>query len=460
MGSYSPYSVNEADPPKPRPGEDIASAAFVGISLYLFVEVNVLIFRAFKKRQGLYFWSIQIGSLGIFMESIGIILKSFASPSTNTVWPLYTLFIEVGWTAYTTAFSLVLYSRLHLVERSQRIQRYVFLMILSTIFTFIIPSWVVFWPSNNTLDPEMSSRWSPRFAIVMRYTQIGHTITESIISGLYIWSLTRLLKLKANVRQRRVMADLLCVNVMAIGLDVLLVILIYTNQVGIRFHIQNFSYIFKLRLEFAVLNQLMNVAARGMRRGSLGKSRYYHTVKQKNMSVHENAPSQEGKDSHLTMKKDISKDPAQTALESSMPLSDSISSLKSTYQLGPTNRSGSDVQTFGQESESEAKLFDNTSNADRKSSSYEGNPLPQKAKLGAGFFDKLPRTFQGFKNRSSGPSNESKDSKLIEFRRGDHSHRGNSADNEDDEGGIELQMWERRGTAVVDIPWFRSKVEV
>lgn len=165
MGSYS-YLINEADPPQLRPGEDIASAAFVGISLYLFVEVNVLIFRAFKKRQSVYFWSMQIGTLGILMDSIGIILKFFALQSTNTIWPLYTLLIDVGWTFYTMTFSLVLNSRLHLVMRSQRIQHYVFLMILSTIFTFIIP-WVFNWPANNTSDPQMSSKSSPRFAIVV-----------------------------------------------------------------------------------------------------------------------------------------------------------------------------------------------------------------------------------------------------------------------------------------------------
>lgn len=459
MGSYSPYSINEAAPPKPRTGEEIASDVFLGISLYLVVEVNVLIFRAFKKRHGLYYWSIQIGALGILMESVGSMLKSFTSPSTNNIWIFYALLMEVGWTAYTTAFSLVLYSRLHLVVRSQRIQRYVFLMILSTIFTFIIPSWVVFWPSSNALDPKMSSKWSPRFAIVIRYTQIGYTITESIISGLYIWSLSRLLKLKFNVRQRRVMADLLCVNVMAIALDITQVTLIYTNQVGIRFHFQNFSYILKFRLEFAVLNQLMDLAARGMR-GSLGESRYHHTVKPKNTSSHDNAPSQEGIDSHLTMKKGFSKNPTQTTLAPSMPLSDSISSPKSTYQVEPTNRSGSDIQTSGQESEPSAKLFDHTGIADQKSFSRNGNSLTQKAKPGAGFFNKLRRTFQDFSHRSSGPSKESGNSKLVAFRRGDRSHRVDSGDNENDEGEFELQMWERRGTAVRNIPWFRSNVEV
>lgn len=54
----------------------------------------------------------------------------------------------------------------------------------------------VVWPAFNTSDHEMSSIWSPRVAIVDRYTQIGYTITESVMSRIYIWSLLRLLRLK------------------------------------------------------------------------------------------------------------------------------------------------------------------------------------------------------------------------------------------------------------------------
>ena len=272
MGSYSPYSINYSEPPKWRPGEDIAAGAFVGMTLYLFVEVNVVIFRAFKKRQGLYYWSMQIGSLGIFFNTVGIILKHFASPSTDAIWPLYTVLIIFGWGVYATAQSLVLYSRLHLVMRNQRTQRYVLYMIVSTIFIFNVPHLIFCWPAYNTSDHDMSSLWSPREAILERYTQIGYTITESIISGVYIWSLVPLLRLKSNLRQRRVMTDLIYVNVVVITSDILQVALRYTNQVGISLPIQTFSYILKLRLEFFVLNQLMDVAARGMGRGAFGKT--------------------------------------------------------------------------------------------------------------------------------------------------------------------------------------------
>ena len=115
-----------------------------------------------------------------------------------------------------------------------------------------------------------------------RCTQVGFTITEIILNGIYIWSLVEIIRLKSRVlnsgiRQRRVMTDLMYVNVMAICLDTLTVVLVFLNQTGISHPIQTFSYILKFKLEFLVLNQIMAVAARGLRRFSVADRRYYHS---------------------------------------------------------------------------------------------------------------------------------------------------------------------------------------
>lgn len=100
---------------------------------------------------------------------------------------------------------------------------------------------------------------------------LGFTLVECVLSGVYIWSLLGLLNLKSSVRQRRVMLDLIYVNVIILCLDFAVVILIYLNQLGISHPLQSFSYALKLKLEFVVLNQLMAVAARGMQRDSFAE---------------------------------------------------------------------------------------------------------------------------------------------------------------------------------------------
>ena len=66
-------------------------------------------------------------------------------------------------------------------------------------------------------------------------------------------------------------------NVIIVLFDILVVILLYLNGVGISHPIQTFSYALKLKLEFVVLNQLMAVAARGLQRESFEERRYHHS---------------------------------------------------------------------------------------------------------------------------------------------------------------------------------------
>ena len=221
-----------------------------------------------------------LGTWGCLIDSIGVVLKYFV-PKPEPLWPVYTLFLLGGWTIYAPAQLLVLYSRLHLINKNHRLQRWVLIMIIAVACLMIIPTWPLVWQAFNPYDPRLSSLYSPREAIVDRYTQVGFTVTEIILNGIYIWSLTEILRLKSTVlnsgiRQRRVMTDLMYVNVIAICLDTLTVVLVFLNQTGISHPIQTFSYILKFKLEFLVLNQIMAVAARGSRRFSVADRRYYY----------------------------------------------------------------------------------------------------------------------------------------------------------------------------------------
>ena len=148
-------------------------------------------------------------------------------------------------------------------------------MIIAVAALMILPTWPLVWQAYNPYNARLSALYSPREAILDRCTQIGYTAAESVLGGIYIFSLTKLLNLKASIRQRRVMTDLIYVNVIAVCLDILTVVLVYLNQTGISHPVQTFSYILKLKLEFLVLNQLMAVAARGIQKESFAERRYH-----------------------------------------------------------------------------------------------------------------------------------------------------------------------------------------
>lgn len=216
-----------------------------------------------------------LGTWGCVIDAIGVILKDFTRNS-DPLWPLYTLFVLGGWTIYAPAQLLVLYSRLHIVNQDHKLQRWVLIMIIAVASLMIIPTWALVWQAYDPYDPRLSALYSAREAIVDRCTQLGYTITESTISGIYIWSLAKLLTFKSSDRQRRVMTDLICVNVLTVCLDILTVALVFLNQTGISHPIQDLSYILKFKLEFMVLNQLVALATQGHQTWESGAGRHHH----------------------------------------------------------------------------------------------------------------------------------------------------------------------------------------
>ncbi|KAL8756464.1 MAG: hypothetical protein Q9199_002907 [Rusavskia elegans] len=189
MLDTSPYGLIQLAPPEWCPQEDRAASAFVGISFFLSFETIFEIFRVFKKRQGLYFWSLLVGIVSLPVNNIAILLK-YLVPGTQHIWPLYTLSALVSWSFFSIAQLLVLYSRLHLVVDDPRIQRWVLYLIVACGILFVLPIWIVVWPAWNP-DPESTQRWSAPDGIVERFTQLGFTLAECIISGIYIHALWR-----------------------------------------------------------------------------------------------------------------------------------------------------------------------------------------------------------------------------------------------------------------------------
>ncbi|KAL9598163.1 MAG: hypothetical protein Q9219_004660 [cf. Caloplaca sp. 3 TL-2023] len=265
---YSPYVAHEAASPKWNMGEKPAASAFIGMTLLLAPEVNIEVFRTFKRRTGLYYWSITIGSLACGVDAIGIILK-FLTPHTQNVWILYLLLVSIGWATFTVAQLLVLYSRLHLVTEDLRLRRKMLLMICVISPIVIIADWTVLWPAWNTWNQKLSDKWSPYHAIVERSGQLAFTCVELIISGVYIHALGRLLSVKSSVRQRRVMWDLKYVVILGVIFDVINVVLVFVNRIALSHPIQVFTYALKLRL--------MAVATRGLHRKteSFAEKRYH-----------------------------------------------------------------------------------------------------------------------------------------------------------------------------------------
>lgn len=230
-------------------------ASFFGIAVYNVVEINFWIFSTFKRRTGLYFWSLLVASWGIPIHATGFLLKYFQL-CNNEYFNVGT--IIVGWVAMVTGQSVVLYSRLHLIVRDRRKIRWVLIMISIDAFLFHIPSTVLIFGANSS-NPQP---FLTPFAIVEKIQITAFSIQEFIISALYIWEAWKMFQTIASVKReevRSVMRHLMFVCIMIILMDITLLGTEYANQYEIETTYKSTLYSIKLKLEFAILNRLRNL---------------------------------------------------------------------------------------------------------------------------------------------------------------------------------------------------------
>ena len=459
MAVYSAYAVAEDGPPQWKPGEDLVCSGFFALTFYLLIDVNLGIYRAFRRRTGLYYWSMIIGIWACALNCVGLVLDRFKSNAT-TIWPLWTAFVLFGWAVYCPAELLVLYSRLHLINQNLTFQRWLLVYLLCASFVIIVPCLVLNWPAYNA-NSTVSSLWSPRMAISTRADQICFTVLEATISCVYIWDLLKLLKLKSTVRQRRVMRDLVCVNIICISLDCIEVVLVFLNEVSLAFPVQTLSYMLKFKLEFVVLNQLMAVAAKGHRKETFEERRYHQTSKGNDVSAG-TAGSKETKSPWLDLSDCLSASEQQTSIAESTDLQrpapshskrqqdTEISWFDGDYhdkriEKGPT-ASGNDTEA--------KRMATNTSNAVNINTKTIDPPIQSTSNpsihqgLQQRFKTKSPLG-QGSDTNAMIPTTvkTTRENPRLRWRR-------NPEDVDDEEEEIGLHLWEKNGKVIMEVPWF------
>lgn len=127
----------------------------------------------------------------------------------------------------------------------------------------------------------MASHFVTPYSIMEKIQVTAFCIQEFIISGLYLYETRRLLQPGAafqKKRARRVMIHLIIVNIVIILMDITLLCTEYANLYEIQITFKGTLYSIKLRLEFAVLNSLMSLTARGNSSGELPNTVYSHSA--------------------------------------------------------------------------------------------------------------------------------------------------------------------------------------
>ena len=242
----------------------MAIAAFTGIAWANVVELNLAVYMIFKRKRGLYFWSVVLCIQGIALHSLGFLLKLYGVVS---LYQVTITIVTVGWYLMVTGQSLVLYSRLHLVVSDTRIVRAVLCMIAWNAVTLHLPTTVLTYGTNS---PSASLFQGP-YRIMEKIQMTIFCLQELIISSLYIWATLRFLRPFYRRRIRSVMLQLFWINVGIILIDIAMVTVEYLGFYSLEVAMKGAVYSVKLKLEFVVLNQLMRVA-KSSRDARLGRS--------------------------------------------------------------------------------------------------------------------------------------------------------------------------------------------
>ncbi|KAI1857739.1 uncharacterized protein JN550_013075 [Neoarthrinium moseri] len=234
----------------------IAIIVFGAIALYNVLELNYMVLWTFRKRRGLYFWSLVVATWGIAVNSIGYLLEHLQLINQTQI---YSTLIVIGWICMVTGQSVVLYSRLHLVMPDEKRLRAVLWMIIINAVVLHIPVTVLVYGSN-------SSNPAPFFKTYSIYEKIQLTIfflQETIISGLYVWETVNLLRFTKDIRgkrgARRVLNHLIFVNIVVIMLDISILGLEFSDYYNLQTGYKPLVYSIKLKMELSILNQLVEL---------------------------------------------------------------------------------------------------------------------------------------------------------------------------------------------------------
>ena len=314
-------------------------------------------------------------------------------------------------------------------------------------------------------------------------------MVELILSGIYVWSLLKLLNLKSSVRQRRVMRDLIYVNVILVLFDILVVILLYLNQTGISHPIQIFSYALKLKLEFVVLNQLMAVAARGLRKETFEEQRYHHSSTQDAFSAEcrrwdektpSDQPEKHGDSDHDALGEYPSIDSTQLSVPEPVLSRGSKPQRQTTTDDEFYDHNRMKVSGIKRDHSPENFLEDDSASSQPEemeemrihpSQACSGETLrPHEKSLPEDSpFDMNTQRLREAKRRALRSmrhplgQDESEDVGIrrqpmsATIKRHNARRRRNSDGDEEEEIG--LHMWEKNGKVKLETPWFKSKVE-
>lgn len=232
-GQDGPFKFNDRLPFNPVVYNLIAS--FHAITFWVCFELTIHLFSTFKQRGSMYFWYVSKNSYlyhfvltirSILLTTWAIVMITIFEDLVIFVVPLSAMavfaFQRVFAAFVYSGFSMVLYSRLHLVTQDSRLLRTIFWTIVATGVAFNVPSILNICIPSTLRDGLLFKMFSG--------TDIAFTLQDIILGSMYLYLFNRFARGGSLERRDRETMTLLIIAQMVILItDAASTILIYMH---------------------------------------------------------------------------------------------------------------------------------------------------------------------------------------------------------------------------------------
>ncbi|KAF2972107.1 hypothetical protein GQX73_g1365 [Xylaria multiplex] len=231
-------------------------AGFFAIAVYNSLEIYIAIYRTFRRRRGLYFWSALCANTGIPILSLSCLLRFFDVAPAGPMG----IVIDIGWWMMVTGQCLMLYSRLHLVIGDPGKLRWVLGMIIAAFLFIEVPVGALFIVNSFYDNSNVKTPITAVFDGMEKMQLVILSLVESLLSGLYVYEWSGMRKDIEIIKGRKVRTLYHELNSSA-NLLTNIVAIQFANLFQVQTTYKPVVYSIKLKVETYVLSNLANLVS-------------------------------------------------------------------------------------------------------------------------------------------------------------------------------------------------------
>jgi len=225
-------------------------SAFDAVTVWIGLELIVQLFLRFQRRRTLYFWSIFVSVCGALIYVPGtLLIHDVRFPGVGTA------FLTISMVITMSGFSFILYSRLYLLISDKRVLRIILYCIITTSL-LLQPPIIVTTSLSQTKSGAILLHITSWFDVVF-------SVQELILASLYIYYFFLFTKdSQKESHSRSTLALLILAEAVVLLTDVASLVFLFMKWFLARQLIRAFSYLVKIKIEFIVLNALVQYSQR------------------------------------------------------------------------------------------------------------------------------------------------------------------------------------------------------